>query len=225
MSGIYRKFLFPRLLERSIGGGDAAKERAKVLEAAYGEVLEVGFGTGLNLPHYPRSVARLVAIDPEEMLPRKVSGRVAAAAFPVEVVRHGAERLPFETGRFDCVVSTWTLCTIGDPCSALREMRRVLKPSGSYLFYEHGRSADPKVARLQDWINPVWKLSGIGCGCTINRPIDSLISQAGFRIVSMDRNVAGRPRIMLEMYRGVATRDGVAGSERESDQDGPPTRG
>jgi ubiquinone/menaquinone biosynthesis C-methylase UbiE len=205
MTGLYRKFLFPRLLESSIGGADAAKERAKALEPAHGEVLEVGFGTGLNLPHYPRGVTRLVAVDPEEMLAQKVSERVAAAGFPVEVIRQGAERLPFETGRFDCVVTTWTLCSIGDPACALREMRRVLKPGGSYVFYEHGRSADPRVARLQDWVNPLWKLTGIGCGCSINRPIDSLIYQAGFRIVSLERYALGRPRIMQEMYRGVAT--------------------
>jgi ubiquinone/menaquinone biosynthesis C-methylase UbiE len=205
MRGLYRRFLFPRLLEGGLGGEHAAKERAKALEPAYGEVLEVGFGTGLNLAHYPRRVTRLVAIEPEEMLPQKVSERIAAAAFPVEVIRHSGERLPLEDGRFDCVVTTWTLCTIGDPISALLEMRRVLKPGGTYLFYEHGRSADPKVARLQDWVNPLWKLTGIGCGCTINRPIDSLISQAGFRIISLERYVPGRPRIMAEMYRGVAS--------------------
>jgi SAM-dependent methyltransferase len=218
MPGLYRRFLFPRLLESSIGGEDAAKERAKALEPTYGEVLEVGFGTGLNLRHYPIRVTRLVAIDPEQMLPQKVSERIAAAAFPVELIRQSGERLRFEAARFDCVVTTWTLCTIGDPGSALREMRRVLKPGGSYLFYEHGRSADPTVARLQDWINPFWRLTGIGCGCTINRPIDSLISEAGFRIVSLERYVLGRPRIMLEMYRGIATHDGVAGSESNSVQ-------
>ena len=222
MAGLYRRFLFPWLLESSIGGEDAAKERAKALEPTYGEVLEVGFGTGLNLAHYPRSVARLVAIDPEEMLPQKVSERIAAAPFPVELIRQSGERLPFEANRFDCVVTTWTLCTIDDPASALREMRRVLKPGGSYVFYEHGRSADPKVARLQDWVNPLWKFTGIGCGCTINRPIDYLISQAGFRILSLERYVLRRPRIMLEMYRGAATHF-EASSELDAVQNVSPT--
>jgi SAM-dependent methyltransferase len=222
MPGLYRRFLFPRLLESSIGGEDAAKERAKALEPTYGEVLEVGFGTGLNLWHYPRRVTRLVAIDPEEMLTQKVSERIAAAAFPVQLIRQSGECLPFEAGRFDCVVTTWTLCTIGDPASALHEMRRVLKPGGNYVFYEHGRSPDPRVAKLQDQVNPLWRLTGIGCGCTINRPIDSLISQAGFRIISLERYVLGRPRIMLEMYRGVATHDAVAGSESGSIQNVSP---
>jgi hypothetical protein len=101
MRGLYGRFLFPWLLEFSVGGEDSAKERAKALESVYGEVLEVGFGTGLNLPHYPRSVTRLVALDPEEMLPQKVSQRIAAAAFPVERVRQSGERLPFGAGRFD----------------------------------------------------------------------------------------------------------------------------
>ncbi len=178
MRSLYGRFVFPWLLESSIGGDDAAKERAKALESVHGEVLEVGFGTGLNLPHYPASVRRLVALDPEEMLPQKVLQRIAAAGFPVERVRQSGERLPFHAGQFDCVVTTWTLCTIADPASALSEIRRVLKTGGSYVFYEHGLSADPKMARLQDWVNPLWKLSGIGCGCSINRPIDSLISRS-----------------------------------------------
>jgi ubiquinone/menaquinone biosynthesis C-methylase UbiE len=211
MRGIYGRFVFPRVLEFSIGGQDAAKERAKALESVYGEVLEVGFGTGLNLPHYPRSVTRLVALDPEEMLPQKVSQRIAAAGFPVERVRQSGERLPFGAARFDCVVTTWVLCTIADPAAALSEMRRVLRPRGSYVFYEHGRSADPKVARLQDWFNPFWKLSGLGCGCTINRPIDSLIEKAGFRIDRLERYMLGRPQIMREMYRGVATHNEAHG--------------
>jgi ubiquinone/menaquinone biosynthesis C-methylase UbiE len=180
------------------------KKRAKALKAVHGEVLEVGFGTGLNLPHYPRRVARLVALDPEEMLPPKVSQRIAAASFPVERVQQAGEHLPFPAGRFDCVVTTLTLCTIADPASALIEIRRVLRAGGTYVFLEHGRSADPRVARLQDRLNPLWRLSGIGRGCNINRPIDSLIAQAGLRIVSLERYVLGRPRIMTEMYRGLA---------------------
>jgi len=205
MRGFYARIIFPRLLELSVGGEAFAKERAKALEAVHGEVLEVGFGTGLNLPHYPRSVARLVALDPEEMLPPKVSERIAAVSFSVERVQQASEHLPFPAGRFDCVVTTLTLCTVADPLSALSEIRRVLRPSGTYVFLEHGRSAEPRVARLQDRLNPLWRRSGIGRGCNINRQIDSLIAQAGLRIVSLERCVLGRPRIMTEMYRGVAT--------------------
>jgi len=110
----------------------------------------------------------------------------------------------------------------GDDLDALYDWRSCLRATrdasppeawGNYVFYEHGRSPDPRVAKLQDRVNPLWRLTGIGCGCTINRPIDSLISQAGFRIISLERYVLGRPQIMLEMYRGVATYDAVAGSE------------
>lgn len=205
MRGFYARIIFPRLLELSLGGAHFAKERAKALKSVHGEVLEVGFGTGLNLPHYPRSVARLVALDPEEMLPPKVSERVAAVSFPVERVQQVGEHLPFPASSFDCVVTTLTLCTVADPLSALSEIRRVLRPSGTYVFLEHGRSAEPKVARLQDRLNPLWRRSGIGRGCNINRQIDSLIAQAGLRIVSLERYVLGRPRIMTEMYRGIAT--------------------
>ena len=205
MRGLYARIIFPRLLELSVGGEAFAKERAKALKSVHGEVLEVGFGTGLNLSHYPPSVARLVALDPEEMLPATVSRRIAAASFPVGRVRQVGEHLPFAAGRFDCVVTTLTLCTIADPLSALSEIRRVLRAAVTYVFLEHGRSADPQVARLQDWLNPLWRLSGIGRGCNINRPIDSLIAQAGLQIVSLERCVLGSPRIMTEMYRGLAT--------------------
>lgn len=205
MRGLYARIIFPRLLELSVGGEAFAKERTKALKSVRGEVLEVGFGTGLNLPHYPPSVARLVALDPEEMLPTKVSQRIAAASFPVERVQQGGEQLPFATGRFDCVVTTLTLCTIADPLSALSEIWRVLRTGGTYAFLEHGRSADPRMAQLQDRLNPFWRLSGIGRGCNINRPIDSLLAQGGFRIVSLERYVLGRPRVMTEMYRGLAT--------------------
>jgi SAM-dependent methyltransferase len=205
MRDLYAKIIFPRLLELSVGREAFAKERTKALKSVHGEVLEVGFGTGLNLSHYPASVTRLVALDPAEMLPAKVSQRIAAASFPVERMQQVGEHLPFTTGRFDCVVTTLTLCTIADPISALSEICRVLQTGGTYAFLEHGRSADPRVAQLQDRLNPLWRLSGIGCGCNINRAIDTLLAQAGLRVASLERYVLGRPRIMTEMYRGLAT--------------------
>jgi len=205
MSGLYAKIIFPRLLELSVGGKTFARERTKTLKSVHGEVLEVGFGTGLNLPHYPPGVTRLVALDLEEVLPAKVSRRVAGANFPVERVQQVGEHLPFGTGRFDCVVTTLTLCTIANPVSALSEIRRVLRIGGTYVFLEHGRSADRRMARLQDMLNPLWRLCGIGGGCNINRPIDSLLAQGGLRVASLERYVLGRPRIMTEMYRGLAT--------------------
>jgi ubiquinone/menaquinone biosynthesis C-methylase UbiE len=205
MRDFYAKNIFPRLLELSVGRKDFAKERIKTLKSVHGKVLEVGFGTGLNLPHYPAGVTSLVALDPEKMLPAKISHRVAAASFPVEWVRLAGEHLPFADGQFDYVVTTLTLCTIPDPVSALSEIRRVLRAGGTYVFLEHGRSSNPKVAQLQDRLNPLWLRSGIGCGCNINRPIDLLLAKAGFHIGTLDRYVLGWPRIMMEMYRGLAT--------------------
>lgn len=122
---------------------------------------------------------------------------------PVMVVRVTAEHLPFQNGTFDCALSTWTLCTIPDILAALREIRRVLKPDGRLVFLEHGRSEDAKLARWQDLLNPLQRR--FACGCNLNRPIDGLVADAGFKITELDRyTMRGLPRIGAEMYRGTA---------------------
>jgi ubiquinone/menaquinone biosynthesis C-methylase UbiE len=199
----YERRVFPHVLELAMR--QLGKLRAPTLATAQGEVLEIGFGTGLNLAHYPAGVTRLVTADPMKALSERVSERIEAAAFPVEVNHLAADRtLPFDSGRFDSVTMTWTLCTIADPLPALREMRRVLKPSGTLLFIEHGRSDDAKVARWQDRWNPIQNV--IGCGCNVNRKIDALVEQGGFRLTSLERFLAeGAPRMFGEMYRGVGS--------------------
>ena len=178
--------------------------RHRVLADARGEVLEIGFGTGLNLSSYPETVDKLTLIDPARLLPRRVQKRIAAARIPVERVFLDAEHLPFDAERFDTVVSTWTLCTIPDAAAALREIRRVLKPAGQLLFLEHGRSDDEQTARRQDRWNGVQRV--IGCGCNLNRPIDRLIRDAGLEIRRLERFVMpGTPRIMAEHYLGSAS--------------------
>src|SRR6266550_2996965 len=148
------------------------RERQQALAAVGGEVLEIGFGTGLNLRHYPSGVTRLTAIDVADLLPARTEQRISAAPFPVERVRLTAERLPF--------------------------------PGGRFVFLEHGRSDDPRVARWQDRFNPIQRV--IGVGCNLNRPIDALVRGAGFAITRLDRYVIeGEPRIMAEMYRGMAS--------------------
>ena len=201
--GFYADHVFPHLMDWTLGTRRFQEQRELALASAQGHVLEIGFGTGLNLPHYPRAVTSLTALDPATLLPKKVARRISRGSLPVELVRLSAETLPFEDGRFDCAVSTWTLCTIADSVGALREVRRVLKPGGTFVFLEHGRSDDAWVAKWQDFFNPVQRL--IGCGCNLNRPIDALISQGGLKIERLDRFLLpGVPRIAGEMYRGVA---------------------
>ena len=202
--GFYAKHIFPRVMDWMLRGPQHQAERETVLRSIRGDVLEVGFGTGLNLRHYPPGVTRLTAIDVADLLPARNGRRISAAPFPIERVRLTAERLPFPDARFDCVVSTWTLCSIPDALAALREVRRVLEPGGRFVFLEHGRSDDPRVARWQDRFNPIQRV--IGVGCNLNRPIDALVRGAGFAITRLDRYVIeGEPRIMAEMYRGTAS--------------------
>jgi ubiquinone/menaquinone biosynthesis C-methylase UbiE len=201
--GFYADHVFPHLMDWTLGTRRFQEQRQQALASAQGHVLEIGFGTGLNLPHYPQAVTSLTALDPATLLPKKVARRISRGSRPVELVRLSAETLPFEDGRFDCAVSTWTLCTIPDPVAALREVRRVLKPGGTYVFLEHGRSDDARVAKWQDFFNPVQRV--IGCGCNLNRSIDALISQGGLKIDRLDRFLlSGVPRIAGEMYQGVA---------------------
>lgn len=202
--GFYADHVFPRLMELCIGTRKFQEQREQALASVHGNVLEIGFGTGLNLPHYPKGVTWLTALDPAIRLQKTVAQRSAELSFPVQLLHLSAEKLPFEDGRFDCVVSTWTLCTIPDALGALREVQRVLKPGGKFVFLEHGRSGDEKVAKWQDWLNPIQRI--IACGCNLNRPIDALIRQAGLRLDLLDRfQMPGIPRIAGEIYRGIAT--------------------
>jgi len=203
--GWYGEHIFPHLMEWVMGGEEFQKQRSLVLARVNGTVLEIGFGTGLNLPHYPAALSSLHAIDPAHMLPRKIAERSAAIPFPLQIQRTSAETLPYNARSFNFVVSTWTLCTIPDPVKALLEVYRVLKPDGVFLFLEHGRSEDAKVAAWQDRFNPVQNI--IGCGCNLNRKIDQIIAQAGLMIMTLDRfQMQSVPRLGGEMYQGAATR-------------------
>jgi len=203
--GFYQQTIFPRMMEWALGTETCSAERRRTLADARGEVLEIGFGTGLNLPQYPPSaIAKLTIVDPAELLPERVVARIAAAPFPVEHARLDAERLPFDDARFDTVVSTWTLCSIPDPVAALREVRRVLRPEGRFLFLEHGLSERPWVARAQHLWNPIQKV--IACGCNVDRRIDQVIAASGLVTKKLERfDLAGELPLFSAMYRGVAT--------------------
>jgi SAM-dependent methyltransferase len=180
--------------------------REPTVGLAEGDVLEIGFGTGLNLAHYGPGVKSLVALDPEISEGyAPLAARIARTPFPVE--RYGLPadgRLPFDDGRFDCVVSTWTLCSIAQLPAALAELRRVIRAGGRFVFLEHGRAPSERTARWQDRVNPWW--SRFADGCNMNRPIDRLVEQGGFRIVSLERFRHKGPGLLAHMYRGVAER-------------------
>lgn len=203
--GLYATQIFPRLMDWVMARPAFSQLREALLQLASGEVLEIGFGTGLNLRHYPTTITRLSIVDPATLLPAKVARRMAAAPYPIQTSHVTAENLPFPDQQFETVVSTWTLCTIPDPVLALHEVGRVLKPGGRFLFLEHGRSDDQKVAAWQDRLNPLQNV--IGCGCNLNRQIDQLITQSGLNITHLDRfSMQSVPRLVGEMYRGTATR-------------------
>ncbi len=202
--GLYAKHIFPRLMDWSLKARAIGEHRKVALASATGNTLEIGFGTGLNLRHYPAAVTRLTVIDSERMLADRVAKRLARAAMPVEQMQLDASgHLPFADHSFDTVVSTFTLCSIADLPAAVAELRRVLKPEGQFLFFEHGRSDDRKTAQWQDRLNPVQKI--IGVGCNMNRVMDRLIAENGFEIVKLERlRLPDAPRILAEMYRGIA---------------------
>ncbi len=204
MPGFYATQIFPRIMDWTMGTRRFRELRELALAPLHGSILEIGFGTGLNLPHYPKAVTWVTAVDPEHLLPKKVTQRSVEAPMPVEVVRVTAEELPFEANRCDGVLSTWTLCTIPDVGTALGEIRRVLKADGILVFLEHGRSDDPELAKWQNRLNPFQRF--LACGCNLNRPIDTMIQDAGLTVTALERfQMSGVPRVAAQMYRGSAS--------------------
>jgi ubiquinone/menaquinone biosynthesis C-methylase UbiE len=200
--GIYRTYVLPRLIDCTMQNKLATAERACFVPLASGRVLEVGIGSGLNLPFYSRNVTALIGVDPSGELWQLARQRVAAAAFPVEYIGLSGEQMPLEDETFDTVVTTWTLCTIPNPVTALKEMRRVLKPGGLLIFVEHGRAPDRRVQVWQNRLHPLWRR--ITGGCNLNRMIDTLIAEAGFRICQIDRGYVKGPRLFAFLYKGLA---------------------
>ena len=205
--GLYDKWILPRLTDLAMRNREATRYRSQIVPQACGVVLEIGVGSGLNLPFYGAGVTRLLALDPSEELLRMARKKADAAAFPVEFLAHTSEEIPLDGGCLDTVVTTWTLCTIPDPIKALREMRRVLKPAGTLLFAEHGLAPDANVRTWQERLNPLWqRFTG---GCNLNRKMDELIRASGFRIVQLDRAYAKGLRPMSYVYSGRAQLDSL----------------
>jgi ubiquinone/menaquinone biosynthesis C-methylase UbiE len=202
--GFYESHILPRLTDRIMRGQAFTRLRARVTAGLTGEVLEVGFGSGLNIPLYPPEVTRVRAVDPATAGRKLAARRVAASGTAVEYIGTDAQALPLADASADQVVSTWTLCTIPDPDRALAEIRRVLRPGGTLHFVEHGRSPDQKVARSQDRFTPLQRrLAG---GCHLNRPIDRLLTAAGFELTRLDTFYMESARAWGYTFEGVATK-------------------
>lgn len=200
----YGDQVLPRFTNKVLGGRVFSRVRARVAAGLTGEVLEVGFGSGLNVPHYPPDIDHVLAVDPA-MVGRKLAAeRVAASPVPVQYVGLDGESLPVDSKSVDHVLITWTMCTIPNVDNALGEILRVLRPGGEMHFAEHGLSPDPKVAKWQDRLTPFQRR--VAGGCHLNRPIDGLIEEAGFTVTRMDNYYMKGPKPMGYMYEGLATK-------------------
>ena len=199
----YEDRVLPHLINIACSSKPNRKQRDKIVPLATGEVLEIGFGSGLNLPFYDaQKVAKIWALEPSEGMRRKAQPMVEASEVDVEFIDLPAEAIPLEAGSVDTVVVTYSLCTIPDALAALEGMRQVLKPGGNLLFCEHGIAPDENVRRWQRRANPVWgRFSG---GCNIDRDIPSLLQSSGFELVVDERMYIPGIRILSYNYWGIA---------------------
>ncbi len=199
----YERHVLPRLLHLAMGQADIMKQREQVIPGARGRVLEVGIGSGLNLGLYGAHVSALTGIDPSEPLLAMAAKAAAGTRFETVLSPASGESLPFPDAGFDCVVTTWTLCSIPDVGRALGEMRRVLKAEGDLLFIEHGLAADAGVQKWKHRLTPLWRRCA--GGCHLDRPIPDLIGAAGFRIGALSTgHLIKGPRPLTYHYRGQA---------------------
>jgi ubiquinone/menaquinone biosynthesis C-methylase UbiE len=200
--GIYARYVLPRLTHLSMGQAKLKPYRSRVIGGARGRVLEIGVGSGRNLPFYGGAVEEIIGIDPSTEMLAFAELAVTGSNRKVTLLPQSAETLPLENGSIDTVVVTWSLCSIPEPGAALREAKRVLKPEGQLRFVEHGLSADPDVQRWQMRLTPLWSYC---CGgCHLNRKIDGLISDAGFQIAELAMGYARGPRFATYLFEGSA---------------------
>jgi ubiquinone/menaquinone biosynthesis C-methylase UbiE len=201
----YARRVLPHIINLAMKNKDLTRLRGAWVPQARGEVLEVGIGSGLNLPFYSSEVARVYGIEPSVALQEMARRRAAVGRTKVEFLSQSAEEvLPLADKSVDTIVMTWTLCSIPDAPRALAQMKRVLKADGRLLFIEHGRSPDARVVAWQDRLTPVWKK--IGGGCHLNRKIDELLTTAGFVIAELKTSYLPGPRPMTYTYQGFARR-------------------
>ena len=203
--GLYRRCIFPWLLHWTMKDEEVARQRARIIPGVRGRVLEVGVGSGLNLPFYSGAVESLDGIDPSAELLALAGKAQRDLSIPATLSQASAEDLPFDDMCFDSVVTTWTLCSIPDVAKALSEMRRVLKPEGEFFFIEHGRSSDPRIEGWQNRLNPMWNFCA--GGCNMNRDIEALVRGAGFEITQLETGYLMKgPHLLTYHYDGRALR-------------------
>ena len=199
----YGKYVLPRVIDLCMRDENTAQIRAELIPLARGVVLEVGIGSGLNLPFYSADASRIYGVDPSLEMLRMARKRAQGVPVPVEFFPQPAEeRLPLGDQSVDTAVVAWSLCSIPDPLGALQQVRRVLRASGQLLFVEHGLAPDARVKVWQDRINPIWRR--IAGGCNLNRGIDGLIRSAGFEITELKTAYLPGPRFLTYTYRGLA---------------------
>lgn len=202
--GWYRDRVLPRIIEVAMRAPDHGPVRARVTGELDGEVLEIGFGSGHNIPYYPPGLTRVLAVDPAALGQKLAAERLRQSPVRVEFAGLDAGSLPAEDGSVDHVLSTWTLCTVPDPGQVLAEIVRVLRPGGSLCFAEHGLSPDAKVAGWQRRFTPVQRL--VFGGCRLDRPIDQLIGESGLVLGKLDTYYLPGPKAVSYTFEGVATK-------------------
>ncbi|MGF1487088.1 MAG: class I SAM-dependent methyltransferase [Prochloraceae cyanobacterium] len=202
--GFYSRVIFPYLLDLSLSDPISTKYRKQVLSEVSGEVLEIGFGTGLNLPHYPENITKITTIDPNPGTNRLARKRIENSPITVDNRLLSSDDLPFLDNSFDSIVSTWTLCSIAKIDRAISELYRVLKPLGKFYFIEHGLSKDPKIQVWQNRLNPIQKT--IADGCHLNRNIKKIVENR-FKILTIEEFYAEDiPKFLGYYYQGIATK-------------------
>lgn len=201
--GLWSEQVVPRCTDLALGTEDVAALRRRALATAAGEVVELGYGSGTNLPLYPAAVTAVLAVEPSPVARRLAERREAAAPMPVRHVGLDGEALPVADASADTVVSTFTLCTIPDPVRALHEVRRVLRPGGRFLFLEHGLAPDERTRRWQRRLNPLQQR--LFAGCHLDREIDVLVERAGLEVSSLEHDRLRGPRPVAPVYLGSAT--------------------